>query len=178
MVIAFGVVAALAAPATGAAADDRMAPPARRLDPDAAFLRTAHQGNLAQIALGRIAARKATSPMIRRLGARFAADSARLDAAVRDTAASLRVKLDPEANSTVQQGIALYRTTGQNDFDQVFLSSQATMHDRAVRLIRSELADGDEAAARQVATGALPVVRRHRAALKNAQKHFAGTNPG
>src|SRR5690349_8479555 len=113
-----GVVAALAAPAAVAPAAGRTAPPARRLDPDAAFLRTAHQGNLAQIALGRITARKATSPAIRRLGARFAADSARLDVAVRNTAQALDIRLDPKPNSTVQQSVMLYRSAPQSDFDQ------------------------------------------------------------
>src|SRR4051812_7405599 len=108
-----GVVAAVAAPATVATAPARppqfeqTAPSGRRLDPDAAFLRTTHQGNLAQIALGRIAARKASTPEIRRLGARFAADSIRLDTAVRDAAKFLRVRLDPAVNSTVQQSIVL-----------------------------------------------------------------------
>jgi putative membrane protein len=183
LAVLLGVVAAVAAPATVATAAaqpsqiEQMAPPARRLDPDAAFLRTAHQGNLAQITLGRIAARKASSPEIRRLGARFAADSLRLDAAIRDTAKTLRIRLDPVANSTVRQSFALYRTTSAADFDELFLTSQAAMHDQAARLIRSELADGDQPEVTQVARGAMPLIRRHRAALKSAQMRLAGANP-
>ncbi|MFI1995956.1 DUF4142 domain-containing protein [Actinoplanes sp. NPDC020271] len=152
------VVAALVAPATAATA-------VRRLDPDAAFLRTAHQGNLAQIALGRITARKATSPALRRLGARFAADSARLDQAVRATAQRLDVPLDPEPNSTVAQSVMVYRSTPDAEFDQLFVSSQTMLHERAARVVRAELTDGDEAAVRQLARRALAVVRGHRASL-------------
>ncbi|GAA4596739.1 putative membrane protein [Actinoplanes octamycinicus] len=162
-----GLIAALIAPATAASA---MAPPARRLDPDAAFLRTAHQGNLAQIALGRIAARKAADPRIRRLGARFAADSEHLDAAVRQVAASLHVELDTAPNSTVQQGVALYRSTARPGFDRLFLTTQASLHAQAARVIRAELTDGDEAEVRQIARGALPIVKRHRAALRTAAR--------
>ncbi|BCJ44077.1 hypothetical protein GCM10010168_08900 [Actinoplanes ianthinogenes] len=165
LVAVLGLAAAMIAPATAASA---MAPPARRLDPDAAFLRTAHQGNLAQIRLGRIAAHKAADPRIRELGARFAADSVHLDAAVRDVAAALHVELDTAPNSTVQQGIALYQATSRTDFDEVFLTSQATLHAQAARLIRTELADGDEAEVQQIARGALPIIKRHRAALRRA----------
>ncbi|WIM96953.1 DUF4142 domain-containing protein [Actinoplanes oblitus] len=159
------VVAAVAGFAPAAVAT---APPARRLDPDAAFLRTAHQGNLAQIVLGRIAAHKAADPRIRALGARFAADSTHLDAAVRDVARTLRVQLDSEPNSTVQQGVMLYRSTSRTEFDKLFLTTQAALHARAARVIRAELADGDEAEVRQIARGALPIVRRHTTALRQA----------
>jgi putative membrane protein len=154
----FCVTAALLAPTTAAQA-------VRRLDPDAAFLRTAHQGNLAQITLGRIAARKASSPALRRLGARFAADSARLDLAVRAAAQRLDVPLDQEPNTTVQQSVLVYRSAPDADFDQLFVSSQAMLHERAARVVRAELTDGDEAAARQVARRTLTVIRRHRASL-------------
>ncbi|MFC3993121.1 DUF4142 domain-containing protein [Actinoplanes siamensis] len=170
LVTVLGVVAALVAPASVAQATDPTTPAARRLDPDAAFLRTVHQGNLAQIALGRIAARKGGTPEIRRLGARFAADSARLDAAVRNAAGSMRVTLATEPNTTVQQSVRTYRAAGQADFDQLFLSSQATLHAKAVRLIRAELADGDEPTVRRIAQGALPMVKRHRAALAVAAR--------
>jgi putative membrane protein len=160
------LIGAVTSVAIMAPAAEAMAPPARRLDPDAAFLRTAHQGNLAQIALGRIAARKAVSPRVRGLGAQFAADSVRLDAAVRDTAKALDVALDPEPNSTVRQSVLLYRSTSAEDFDTLFLTSQAALHKRAVRLVRIELADGDQAEVRRIAEGALPIIQRHRAALR------------
>jgi putative membrane protein len=157
--IVLSVVAALTAPAAAAPAA------ARRLDPDAAFLRTAHQGNLAQMALGRITVGKATSPAIRRLGARFAADSARLDRAVRAAAYSLDIELDEEPNATVQQSIAVYRSAPDADFDQFFVSSQAMLHDKAARLVRAELNDGDEVPARRIAQRTLVVIRKHRAVL-------------
>ncbi|WP_436524344.1 DUF4142 domain-containing protein [Actinoplanes sp. HUAS TT8] len=157
---ALTATAALLTPATAATA-------VHRLDPDAAFLRTAHQGNLAQIALGRIAAHRAGTPELRRLGARIAADSARLDAAVRTAAGRLDVRLDQEPNSTVEQSVTLYRSTPESDFDQLFMSSQAMLHDKAARVVRAELADGDETAARQIARRTLAVIRHHRAALGN-----------
>lgn len=138
-----------------------------RLDADAAFLRTAHQGNLAQIALGRIAADRGATRDVRRLGARFAADSAHLDVAVQRAARMLDVTLDSAPNGTVQQSITTYRNAPQADFDQFFVSSQAILHNRAARLVRAELRDGDETAVRQVAQRALSIVRRHRAALGN-----------
>lgn len=156
--VVVGVTVALLAPATAAQA-------VHRLDPDAAFLRTAHQGNLAQIALGRIAARKAATPELRRLGARFAADSARLDQAVQNAAQDLDVELDPQPNTTVQQSVAVYRAAPHADFDSLFVSSQSMLHDQAARVVRAELADGDETAVRQLAQHALSVIRRHRAAL-------------
>lgn len=156
--IAAAVTAALIAPAGAASA-------VQRLDADAAFLRTAHQGNLAQIALGRIAAHKASTPALRRLGARFAADSARLDLAVRTAARRLDVPLAPDANDTVRQSVLVYRSAPDADFDQLFVSSQATLHDKAAWVVRSELTDGDETTVRRIARRTLAVIRSHRAAL-------------
>ncbi len=59
----------------------------------------------------------------------------------------------------------VYRSAPDADFDQLFVSSQAMLHDQAAWVVRSELTDGDEVAVRQIARRALAVIRRHRAAL-------------
>ncbi|AEV81519.1 hypothetical protein ACWT_0506 [Actinoplanes sp. SE50] len=161
---AFGLTAAMLLPLTTASA--AKAAPAR-LDPDAAFLRTAHQGDLAQIAIGRLAVQRSANPVIRHLGTRFAADSTRLDTAVRATAQRLHVRLDAAPNATVQQSLAAFETAQGPAFDRLFLTGQTGLHAQAAHLIRAELTDGDEPAVQQIARRALPLIKRHRLALKN-----------
>nr|WP_305786960.1 DUF4142 domain-containing protein [Actinoplanes lichenis] len=83
--LALGCAGLLLVPATAAQA----APS----DQDAAYLRAAHQSNLAEIAGGKVAQQKGQSQDVKDLGARFVTDHTKLDAALRQTADQLGVDL-------------------------------------------------------------------------------------
>ncbi|WP_285557055.1 DUF4142 domain-containing protein [Actinoplanes regularis] len=151
-------------------AAEQTAPVAQRLDPDVSFLVTAHQANLAQIALGQIAAKRGTSPTVRSLGARFAADSTKHDIGVQSVAKALRVPLESTPNATVRQSILAYQSASTAAFDTLFLTSQTALHAQADRLVRTELADGDEALVRKIAASSLPVIKQHTAQLALASR--------
>lgn len=159
-VLALGVASLLLVPATAAQA----APS----DQDAAYLKAAHQSNLAEIAGGRIAQQKGQSRQVKDLGARFVADHTRLDAAVRQTASALDVDL-PSAPNAEQQAIAArYRAASGDDFDALFVSTQMDAHMKAMNLGRTEIAQGGDAQAKKVAQDAAPVIASHHGALEEA----------
>src|SRR5690349_24279135 len=80
-------------------------------DQDAAYLKAAHQSNLAEISGGKLAQQKGQSQQVKDLGARFVADHTKLDAAVQQTASQLGVDLPAAPNEKQQALAAKYQQT-------------------------------------------------------------------
>jgi putative membrane protein len=139
-------------------------------DQDAAYLKAAHQSNLAEIAGGKIAQQKGDSEAVKDLGARFVADHTKLDSAVRQTASNLGVDLPSAPNAEQQALAARYQAASGDDFDALFVSTQMDAHMKAMALGRTEIADGSDAAAKKVAQNAAPVIMSHHEALDSAAK--------
>jgi putative membrane protein len=161
-VVALGFAGLLLIPSTAASA----APS----DQDTAYLKAAHQSNLAEIAGGKIAQQKGDSQQVKDLGARFVADHTKLDAALRKTAAALDVDLPSAPNAQQQAVAARYRASSGSDFDALFVSTQMDAHMAAMNLGEKEIANGDDAQAKKVAQSAAPVIRSHHTALSDAAR--------
>ncbi|WP_250031362.1 DUF4142 domain-containing protein [Paractinoplanes maris] len=139
-------------------------------DQDAAYLRAAHQSNLAEIAGGRLAQQKGASEDVKDLGARFVADHTKLDAAVKQTASQLDVDL-PDAPNEKQQALAArYQQASGDDFDALFVSTQMDAHMAAMANGQREIARGSDAAAKKNARAAAPVIASHHELLDNAAR--------
>lgn len=151
--LALGALSLLVLPAPAALA----APSAQ----DAAYLRAAHQTNLAEITGGRIAEQKSTTPAVRDLAARLIADHTRMDVAVRDAAAALAVDL-PAAPTPEQQALAdRYRAAAPAGFDRLYLATQLDGHAKSLARTQAEIANGSDPRAKQVAAAAAPVIEAH-----------------
>ena len=135
---------------------------------DSTFLKAAHQSNLAEIAGGKIAQEKGQSQQVKDLGERFVADHTKLDQTLRQTASDLEVDL-PGAPNAQQQALAKrYQAASGDDFDALFVTTQMDAHMAAMRLGRTEIADGSDAAAKKIAQDSAPVIASHHEALDAA----------
>ncbi|GAA0492641.1 hypothetical protein Ade02nite_69350 [Paractinoplanes deccanensis] len=139
-------------------------------DQDAAYLRAAHQSNLAEISGGRLAQQKGQSQQVKDLGARFVADHTKLDAAVRQTASQLGVDLPSAPNEKQQAVAAKYQQTSGEDFDTLFVSTQMDAHMAAMANGQKEIAQGSDAAAKKSARDAAPVIAAHHDLLDDAAR--------
>ncbi|MBM2616257.1 DUF4142 domain-containing protein [Actinoplanes sp. LDG1-06] len=132
---------------------------------DAAYLRVAHQTNLAEIAGNRIALRKSPDPDIRAVAVRFIQDHMAMDAEVIRVAALLQVRL-PDLPSAEQQALGnRYEATPASLFDPLYVSTQMAGHAKALAGARQEADHGDDVQVRQVAAAAVPVIAAHHHAL-------------
>lgn len=148
------------APFTSAAA----APSAQ----DVAYLRAAHQTNLAEITTGRLATQKGVTAKVRALGARFVTDHTRLDAAVTATAAALGVSL-PDAPTPEQQALAArYTAAPPAEFDQLYLTTQLEAHAKSLAATNTEITAGSDPRAKATAASAAPVIAAHHHAITAA----------
>ena len=150
-------------------------------DQDAAYLKAAHQSNLAEIAGGKIAQQKAQSQQAKDLGERFIADHTKLDQSVRQAASALGVDLPSAPNAEQRALAARYQAAPADDFDALYISTQMDSHMKTMALGKKELADGQDAQAKKVAQSAAPVVAAHHEALDAAARDLgvpSGVNSG
>ncbi|AGL20726.1 DUF4142 domain-containing protein [Actinoplanes sp. N902-109] len=139
-------------------------------DQDAAYLKAAHQSNLAEIAGGKLAQSKGADQQVKDLGERFVSDHTKLDSALQQTASSLGVDL-PDAPNAEQQALAKrYQAASGDTFDTLFVSTQMDAHMKAMNLGRTELSQGSDAQAKKAAQDAAPVIESHHSALDSAAR--------
>src|SRR4051794_2245345 len=145
---------------------------------DRAFLVAAHQGNLAEIAAGRAALRKATTAAVREHGQVFITDHTRLDANLTKVAAALDVSL-PDAPSAAQQAeLAAVSAHSGAAFDQAWTDQQLAAHRATLQLGNTELAKGSDPQVKGLASASAPVVRSHLAMLEQTGGAPSGVNAG
>ncbi|GIF13040.1 DUF4142 domain-containing protein [Actinoplanes teichomyceticus] len=158
---ALGIAGLLCLPATAAQA-------AEPSEQDAAFLRAAHQANLAEITAGRIAWQKTTDPTVKKLAATFMRDHIHMDAELYLTARRLRVVL-PNAPTPEQQALARrYEVAGADTFDEYYIATQLAAHRATIQAAQTQVEEGDDPAVRALARRATQTIAHHQVQLRAA----------
>jgi putative membrane protein len=128
---------------------------------DRAFLRAAHQTNLAEIAGGRIAERRGRTPEVRALGARFIRDHTAMDADLTRIAGDLGVRLPQRPNEAQRKRAAQYESFEAERFDILYVLTQLVGHQAAMADGDREIKEGRNPQVRRLAVDAAPVVASH-----------------
>ncbi|MEV6343862.1 DUF4142 domain-containing protein [Actinoplanes sp. NPDC051851] len=162
--ISVAIAAAGLALLPAATAAQAAPPPAR----DAAFLQAAHQTNLAEIEVGRIAFTRTKDPQVKTLAAALMRDHIHLDADLYKTARELSVFLPVEPTEAQQALAERYRVAGADTFDEYFITTQLAGHRDALHLAADQVENGRLAPATEIAEQATPVIERHRLMLRLA----------
>ncbi|BCY13905.1 DUF4142 domain-containing protein [Actinoplanes sp. L3-i22] len=159
---AVGVAGLLALPAAPAQAEPSQ--------PDADYLKAAHQVNLAEITMGRIAWTTSSDPTVKTLAAALMRDHIHLDADLYQTARQLRVYL-PAAPTPEQQALAKrYQAAGADTFDEYFITTQLAAHRAALKMTAERAANGSEETVKELAAKAEPIIARHQTMLRDAAR--------
>lgn len=148
-------------PASAARADEPSAQ-------DAAFLRAAYQNNLAEIQSGQVAWRKTTNPEVKNLAASIMRDHIHMNADLYDVARKLRVFLPQEPSAEQKALTDRYQAAGAGTFDDLFISTQMTVHRNAHALASEQIAEGSDQAVKELAQNATPIITRHQQLLQTA----------
>lgn len=134
---------------------------------DKAYLVSAHQTNLAEIAAGKVAQSKGSSDS-KDLGAMLVTDHTKLDANLRKVASAANVSL-PTAPNAEQRALGAKLAAASGDqFDALFVSSQLTGHAKAMALGKQELSSGSDPAVLKDARTAAPVIAKHHTMFMDA----------
>ncbi|WP_051571032.1 DUF4142 domain-containing protein [Cryptosporangium arvum] len=135
---------------------------------DRLFLRSAHQGHLAEISGARIAQHRSATTSVRELATRWITDHTALDLRLSQAAVALDVVL-PAGPDAAQEAVeARYRAAATAEFDELWVSAQITAHHRAGALVEAELRVGSSAAVKTLARELRPVIATHHRLLAAA----------
>lgn len=128
---------------------------------DTTFAMKAAQGNLAEIADGRIALANGTSDGVRQFGQRLIDDHGKSNDALNAAAKKSGVDL-PASPSQQQQDESdnLKAMTGKQ-FDRHFATMMVKDHEEDIAMFRKEARSGDDADLRAYAKAALPTLQAH-----------------
>jgi putative membrane protein len=133
---------------------------------DKTFVAKAAQGNLTEIALGKLAAQNAEDAAVKKFGQRMLDDHGKANKELESIAANkftLPKELDEKNQATVTK---LGELKGA-DFDRAYMKHMVMSHKMGSKLYESQQSSGQDPELKAFAAKVLPVVREH---LKMAER--------
>ncbi|MCF3101865.1 DUF4142 domain-containing protein [Streptomyces roseoverticillatus] len=142
-----------------------------RAETDGAFLRTAHQAGLAEIAMSRDAAKNAVMPCVRTAAETLVKDHAKMDKELKDLARRLKVTLPGKETTEQRRSLRdMRKKAHKREYDTLWLKAAEAGHAQALELLDDEIAKGKNADVREAARMARPVIAGHLAKVQVCQK--------
>jgi putative membrane protein len=130
-------------------------------NPDAAFMREAFQGGLAEVEIGRLAADRAASLEVKQFGQRMVMDHGAANGELARLATEKGVTLPAEPGPThvaTRDRLAALRGT---EFDRQYMAEMVRDHQEDVAAFQREADTGQDPDVRAWAAKTLPVLRDH-----------------
>ena len=140
---------------------------------DAAFLRAAHQSNLAEITTGKQAEQKSGNAQVRALGREWVMMHTQLDAGLRQVARKHGVSLPGQPNAMQRAQAAKDAKFSGAAYDRTWLSGELTGHVMTRTGGRTELARGSNADVLKIDRTSAPIVQHHINQIVAAQRAHA-----
>src|SRR5687768_1859516 len=128
---------------------------------DAQLVRVIVQANLAEIAAGKLAAARAGSPAVRRLGQRMAREHTQLQAEASELKSAQGVPLPTRPDADQEALLRKLRALPRGDFDDAYLDSMVKAHGELLRVLERGASRARDPALRAHAQNALPRIRQH-----------------
>jgi putative membrane protein len=153
---------------SGTQASQSPASRARVSRADRAWLGQVHQADMAEMQAGQLAQARGGTSAVRAAGTMLYRDHQSFDITLARAATSLRLALP--AHETVHQTEIGDRLASEPryQFDSDFLASMISAHERMIAATAAEITRGSSPQIVTLARQALPVLRKHLAALKAA----------
>ncbi|QYC41244.1 hypothetical protein Nocox_18175 [Nonomuraea coxensis DSM 45129] len=150
---------------TAGVAPQTTAPPS---DLDKTWLRTIHQGNMAEVQAGRLAEAKGTTKQVKSIGKMLVDDHTALDVKVTQLAGRLGVDLPTSPTADQKELSTKLREDTGADFDQDFVAGMTKAHTAAIRATKQQIDKGTSQEVVALAKEAEPQLKEHLAALRKA----------
>ncbi len=128
---------------------------------DLAFLSDAAPGGLAEVELGQLAAKQATSAGVRQFAERMVADHTKAGADLKALAQQKKVMLPMEANPKDKQEMDKLSKLKGADFDREYVTAMVAAHERDVKAFESEANGAVDADVKAFAAKTLPTLKEH-----------------
>jgi putative membrane protein len=134
--------------------------------PDSSFYKDAAEGGLAEVSDATLAAQSATDPKVKEFAAMMIKDHSAANNKLAALAANKNLTL-PNSPGVLQMASheKLKLLSGES-FDKSYIKGQISAHRDTVKLLRKEIASGEDADAKAFAKSILPTVEGHYKSIK------------
>jgi putative membrane protein len=145
---------------------------------DQQFLKNAAQGGMAEVELGQLAEKNASSSTVKQFGQRMVTDHSRLNEQTKAVAAQKNVTLPTSMNSEDQAEYRDLSSKTGSDFDKAYIRDMLKDHNKDIEEFRHEANAGNDPDIKALAAKALPVLEEHLRLAENAAKQLGiSTSP-
>jgi putative membrane protein len=134
---------------------------------DSTFMKKAAQGGLAEVQLGQLAVRKASSPKVKQFGQRMVDDHTQANDQLKQVAAQENVDLPQKPDMKDRATMARLEKLSGTRFDQAYMSDMVKDHQKDVADFQNESQNGKDPAVKSFAAKTLPTLQDH---LQQAQQ--------
>ena len=128
---------------------------------DETFFDEAARAGMAEVALGKLAAAKASTDRLQAFGRQMVGDHEAANEKLKAAAAKSGVELPTDMAEDAQATHKKLQLLSGGAFDLAYAESQSKAHATTLKLLQKEIASGTDPAAKTWAVDALPMVKRH-----------------
>lgn len=129
--------------------------------PDVQFMREAARGGVAEVQMGRLAMRQASSRQVRQFGRRMVEDHSAANQQLRDIAMTEGVRLPMSPGPEHHAMLSRLRRLSGRAFDRAYMAEMVRDHRKDVAAFQNEARNGRDPDVRSFARQTLPTLREH-----------------
>jgi putative membrane protein len=134
--------------------------------PDKSFYDKAAEGGIAEVNDATLAAQSATDPKLKDFAAMMIKDHSAANNKLAALAATKNLTLPTRASVMEMASHAKLKVLSGDSFDKSYIKGQIAAHRDTLKLLREELASGEDADAKAFAKSILPTVQGHLKAIR------------
>jgi putative membrane protein len=142
---------------------------------DTTFVDNAAKGGLAEVQMGRLAAKKASSPEVREFGNLMVHDHSKVNAALSSLAASKGVKLPDSKSIGEDVSMAHLKMLSGKSFDEAYIKTMVDDHKEDIQAFQKAADGSSDPDVKHFASKTLPTLQSHLTKIEKIQSDFGGT---
>lgn len=145
------------------------APALAKGSPDQKFIDKAAKGGMAEVAMGEMAAKKATNADVKAFGQQMATDHSKANKELMNLAAKLGVSLPKAMEPKASAAMAKMMKLKGKDFDKAYVADMVEDHKQDIAEFEQEAKDGKDAKVKAWAAATLPTLKHHLEMIQGIQ---------
>jgi putative membrane protein len=137
---------------------------------DDTFAKKAAEGGLTEVALGQLAAQKASDPAVKAFGQRMVDDHSKANDQLKNIASQENLQLPTEPNARDKAEKARLDKLSGAAFDKAYMNHMVMEHKKDIAAFQREANNGKDDAIKNFASQTLPTLQDHLKQAQDAQK--------
>ena len=142
---------------------------------DTDFVKTAAKGGIAEVEMGRLAVKKATSPEVRQFGSMMIRDHSKANQQLSALAASKGVELPTSKSIGEDVSYAKLKVLSGKSFDDAYIKTMVDDHKEDVEAFQKAADSSQDPDVKKFASKTLPTLQGHLTKIQKIQSDFGGT---